>query len=162
MVSVEPPGTYVLILHLSGEASISIGRLGTFGLPVGYYLYVGSARGPGGLRARLQRHLRREKPQHWHIDYLLSVSNVVEVWSTVSPRRLECLWAQVLLKMPGASTPALRFGSSDCGCPTHLIHFTSQPSLQVFGRHLRASGLGHRLCTDFAGERHYPMSDSRR
>ena len=157
MVSVEPPGTYVLILHLSGEASIGIGRLGTFGLPVGYYLYVGSARGPGGLRARLRRHLRREKPQHWHIDYLLPVSNVVEVWSIVSPRRLECLWAQVLVKMPGASTPVLRFGSSDCRCPAHLIHFTNQSSLRLFARYLRASGLDQSLRRDVADEHHFPV-----
>jgi len=36
----------------------------------GYYIYIGSAFGPGGVRARMLRHLRADKPKHWHIDYL--------------------------------------------------------------------------------------------
>ena len=37
---------------------ISIGRLGQQHFPIGDYFYVGSARGAGGLRARVGRHLR--------------------------------------------------------------------------------------------------------
>ena len=44
-----------------------------FYIPRGTYLYVGSAKGPGGLRARIKRHLRRHgKRLFWHIDYLLN------------------------------------------------------------------------------------------
>jgi Uri superfamily endonuclease len=51
-------GTYALLLKLDKQERITVGRLGTFGFPAGYYLYVGSALGPGGLRARLARHRR--------------------------------------------------------------------------------------------------------
>ncbi|MFO1126305.1 MAG: DUF123 domain-containing protein [Methylocystis sp.] len=36
----------------------------------GDYLYCGSAKGPGGLRARLARHRRKDKRAHWHVDQL--------------------------------------------------------------------------------------------
>jgi Uri superfamily endonuclease len=52
------PGTYALLLKLDKQERITIGKLGTFDFPAGYYLYVGSALGPGGLRARLARHRR--------------------------------------------------------------------------------------------------------
>lgn len=52
------PGTYALLLKLDKQERITVGKLGTFDLPAGYYLYVGSALGPGGLRARLTRHRR--------------------------------------------------------------------------------------------------------
>ncbi len=61
-------GTYILLVHLTCPAVLSVGRLGTYPLPAGMYAYCGSARGAGGLRARINRHLRLEKPIHWHID----------------------------------------------------------------------------------------------
>lgn len=38
----------------------------------GVYLYIGSARGPGGALARVIRHLTSEKRVWWHIDRLLA------------------------------------------------------------------------------------------
>jgi len=68
------PGTYALILHLSKKLErIEIGKLGRFAFDAGFYVYVGSAFGPGGLKARLQRHLRTDKPLHWHIDLLSAI-----------------------------------------------------------------------------------------
>jgi len=50
----EPkPGTYALILSCASNARIQVGRLGTMRLQRGYYVYLGSALGPGGLRARI-------------------------------------------------------------------------------------------------------------
>ena len=46
-------GAYALVLHLERKEEITVGRLGTFAFPAGYYLYAGSALGPGGLEARL-------------------------------------------------------------------------------------------------------------
>lgn len=62
-------GSYLLLLDSSG-GSLKIGALGTFQLPKGKLAYVGSARGPGGLLARIRRHFKRGKPLRWHIDYL--------------------------------------------------------------------------------------------
>jgi Uri superfamily endonuclease len=125
-------GTYVLVLHLERGKEITVGKLGTFTFPAGYYLYVGSALGPGGLEARLARHRRRDKKLRWHIDYLLEHAQLVEVWSATSTTKLECLWAQAARKLRGAETPVPGFGSSDCRCPSHLIYLARKPSYDEF------------------------------
>ena len=64
------PGTYVLILQSLRTGKAQIGRWREIALYPGFYLYVGSAFGPGGVRARVSRHYRKTKQHHWHIDYL--------------------------------------------------------------------------------------------
>jgi Uri superfamily endonuclease len=115
------PGTYVLVLHLPQGRKILVGRLGEVALQKGYYFYVGSARGPGGLRARIARHLREKETTHWHVDYLRRVSEPVEVWFTIDPEPLECHW-RVLLQEVGLSLSIHGFGASDCRCPAHLLY----------------------------------------
>jgi Uri superfamily endonuclease len=126
------PGDYVLFLSLQDDRSLIIGRLGRFFFPAGIYAYVGSARGPGGLAARLARHMRHPKSLHWHVDTLRTASRPVAVWFAVQEQERECAWAAVLARMPGASLPAPRFGASDCRCPAHLIHFPTLPDLPSF------------------------------
>jgi len=128
------PGTYVLLLRLSRVTGIDVGRSGRFSFPVGWYTYVGSARGPGGLAARISRHLRSPKPLHWHIDYLRLCALPVRAWYAIGLRRRECAWARALSTLPGASIPVPRFGASDCRCPAHLVHFTTSPDLMAFAR----------------------------
>lgn len=113
-------GTYALVLHMSRSRRIRIGRLGTFSFPAGHYLYVGSAFGPGGLRARIAHHMKRATHPHWHIDYLRQAADVVDVWYTAG-KRLECAWARRLSKGACVYTPVAGFGSSDCECPAHLF-----------------------------------------
>ena len=48
MVIQPKPGTYALILSCKSNVRIEIGRLGTMRLQPGYYVYLGSALGPGG------------------------------------------------------------------------------------------------------------------
>ncbi|NLF76767.1 MAG: GIY-YIG nuclease family protein [Chloroflexi bacterium] len=115
------PGTYMLILRLDAPARIIPGRLGPCELPAGLYAYVGSAHGPGGLRARLARHLRHDKLRHWHIDALTAAAYPVAIWATAAPDRLECTWARALAALPGVTLPVAGFGSSDCACPAHLF-----------------------------------------
>ena len=128
------PGTYVLILRLSDIATIDVGRLGRFQFPAGWYAYAGSARGPGGLAARISRHLYSPEPRHWHVDYLRTAARPVEIWYAVGSRKRECVWAQALAVLPGASIPSSRFGASDCVCPAHLIHFATPPDVATFAR----------------------------
>ena len=66
------PGTYVLVQRFSKRLEISVGKLGVLEAQPGFYVYVGSALGPGGLAARVGRHCRREKILRWHVDYLRS------------------------------------------------------------------------------------------
>jgi len=124
-------GTYVLCMRLDEPEEITVGRLGTFLFPAGYYLYVGSALGPGGLEARLARHRRREKRPRWHIDYLLQRTHLLEMWSMASEERLECSLARAIREIPGAQIVAPGFGSSDCHCPSHLTYFENKPGFEI-------------------------------
>jgi Uri superfamily endonuclease len=125
-------GTYALVLRLEGSEEISVGKLGTFAFPAGYYLYVGSALGSGGLEARLARHRRRGKKSRWHVDYLLEHAQLVEVWSIASTDKLECRWAQSARQLPGSEIPVPGFGSSDCRCLSHLIYLARKPAYEEF------------------------------
>jgi Uri superfamily endonuclease len=134
------PGTYVLVMWLNRECELRVGRLGCFRLVPGWYLYVGSALGAGGWRARVARHARAEKRRHWHIDYLLAEARLHEVWATASPVRQECEWARVLAQYPGMRTPVHGFGASDCRCKAHLFAMTERPTPDAL-----AGALGARL-----------------
>lgn len=125
-------GTYILILRKVSPSSLTIGRLGTFDFPVGWYAYVGSAFGAGGLGGRLKHHLLPVKRPHWHIDYLRQAASTEEVWYVVSQNSHEHTWASTLRSMSSATVPALRFGASDCTCQTHLIGYASKPDFQTF------------------------------
>ncbi|MDW8099096.1 MAG: GIY-YIG nuclease family protein [Anaerolineae bacterium] len=122
------PGTYALLIQISAPIEITPGRLGSFSLVSGWYVYVGSARGPGGLAARLRRHLRPPefKRAHWHIDHLLAQAPISRAIWVMGEERRECEWARQLLASPGAELPIPRFGASDCDCPSHLIRFTDE------------------------------------
>lgn len=114
-------GIYCLVLRSEG-AAIRIGSLGERTFGAGYYIYVGSALGPGGLE-RVGRHLRfaREKKRtpRWHLDYLLQDPRFRPVGAVCgcTGERLECRLAS---EIGGVSIQG--FGSSDCTCPSHLFH----------------------------------------
>ena len=63
-------GAYMLALDLRRPAALHIAKFAGCTLAPGRYLYLGSARGPGGIGARLKRHFRQDKALHWHIDHL--------------------------------------------------------------------------------------------
>ena len=126
------PGGYALLLSLPASSRLVIGRLGTYRVPAGYYLYLGSALGPGGLRSRLARHLRPDKRLHWHIDYLLRIARIQSIWLLETGDRLECKWAGIAANLPGAALPVPGFGASDCACPAHLVRFPTMPKPAAF------------------------------
>jgi len=125
-------GTYVLLLRLTEPVTLTIGLLGRFDFLAGWYAYVGSAFGPGGLRGRLKHHLSPAQRPHWHIDYLRQVAPLQVVWYLASERALEHTWSAALQKLPGATVPAPRFGASDCRCAAHLIQLPDRPDLDAF------------------------------
>ena len=132
------PGTYALFLRFVDPCTINIGKLGKIRLSAGIYTYQGSARGPGGLRARLRRHLLGSGKIHWHIDYLREQSEVLGYafitgdanWSGSVPT--ECCWSQLLGCLPGISVPIPGLGASDCksGCRSHLVYISEERSLE--------------------------------
>lgn len=127
----DSPGTYALILYNDESRTVSIGKLGEFCVSRGYYVYTGSAFGPGGLAARVGRHLKHGKPLRWHIDYLTACLPVVRVWHTRHPDPRECLWAGHFQTL-GGTVPVPGFGSSDCRCRSHLFRFDRLPRLSAF------------------------------
>ncbi|HNP87319.1 MAG TPA: GIY-YIG nuclease family protein [Kouleothrix sp.] len=140
-------GVYLLILSLRTElADLTIGRLGRFRFAPGYYLYVGSARGPGGIAARLAHHERSSQARpHWHIDYLRVHAALTETWGiATNDAELERCWARELAGTPGLNIPAPGFGASDSNAPSHLFYAQAMPMRQALLETLLhcAEGLG--------------------
>lgn len=122
-------GIYLLIMRLDAElADLAIGRLGRYDFAAGYYLYVGSAFGSGGIAARLAHHERADKPRpHWHIDYLRARVALVESWGIVTAARLESCWARRLAELPDMRIPVAGFGASDSDFTSHLLYASRRP-----------------------------------
>jgi Uri superfamily endonuclease len=133
-------GSYLLLLCLDTDiAALRVGRLGQFTLAAGYYLYVGSAFGPGGLPGRLAYHRRPRKTHpHWHVDYLREHATLNEAWAIGCDRPLECELVRALGATGEFTTPVPGFGSSDSPCASHLLFAARRPS----ARTLTAAVLG--------------------
>lgn len=147
-------GTYVLALWLGAPQSISVGCLGSHRFPAGWYLYTGSARGAGGLRARLVRHQRRlgpDKRAHWHLDFVREHCTWAGAWVTPSQEHLECAWAQRLIDLPDTRIVVPGFGASDCHCATHLVHTKGLPADEWFAQALGAEriAVGDKALTEW-------------
>ena len=120
------PGTYLMLLECRNTIRLSIGQLGNMVVVPGFYLYVGSAYGPGGIRARLKHHRKIATRAHWHIDYLRIVAKIRDVWC-VYRTRCEHDWAQHLMQDQSATMPLTGFGASDCDCASHLFYYSQRP-----------------------------------
>ena len=135
------PGSYLLMLRLAATAEIRVGRLGRVKFRRGWYAYMGSAFGPGGLAGRLRHHLRPVQKPHWHVDYLRAHATLKEVWMAAGPPNREHDWAQILARDPGAGNWVRGFGCSDCRCPSHLIYFSRRPEDSLICRKLGTDAL---------------------
>ncbi len=108
-------GAYALLILLDAPLPAGAGRNAAI-LQPGRYIYCGSAKGPGGLMARLARHMRREKQAHWHVDQLTGAGKTLGAWAV--PGGDECALNAELSALP---MPLEGFGSSDCPrCKSHL------------------------------------------
>ena len=111
-------GAYALYFTIWSPQQLAIRSLGNPLLAAGAYAYCGSARGPGGLRARVTRHLAPDRRQHWHVDHL-AADDCRAV--AVLPGGGECGLVGGFLAA-GGSVPVPGFGSSDCRrCQAHLV-----------------------------------------
>lgn len=114
-------GTYLLEFAARDETLVPIGWRGAFVLAPGWYYYIGSAFGAGGLRARLRHHLQPIRKAHWHVDYLLQALPVQTVTYTVHPQKLECVWCRTFAADDRLVRPIRNFGSGDTRCGGHLF-----------------------------------------
>jgi len=113
-------GAYVLLVGIEREVTISCTGREMISLKAGWYAYCGSAKGPGGLKARVGRHFKLDKTRHWHIDHLTNGESTLAVLTVAEGD--ECALVQSLVES-GVFTPAVSgFGSSDCRtCKSHLM-----------------------------------------
>ena len=118
-------------MQVRDRQQLQIGRLGGMQLSKGWYIYFGSAFGPGGLAARVGRHLRCHKTRHWHIDHLIWATTVQEVWYSQQRRNLEHCWAQTALNQPTALNLLRGFGASDCHCLSHLVRLPTYGAVKT-------------------------------
>lgn len=106
--------------------------MGWFTFQKGYYAYTGSALGDWttSLRKRVARHVRKNKVNHWHIDFLLSHRNagVVSVVAAESSMNIECQVNRLIKNIDGAEVSAEGFGASDCkqNCRSHLVYLSME------------------------------------
>ncbi len=119
-------------MRLTRSKIIPVGKLGPVTFKAGYYVYTGSAFGPGGLAARIGHHFKFSKRCHWHIDYLRRFAEVIEIWYTIHPDKVECRWAKILHDTRGAGIICPGFGASDCHCIAHLFYFIRKPGIKTF------------------------------
>ncbi|MHA1784604.1 MAG: GIY-YIG nuclease family protein [Candidatus Helarchaeota archaeon] len=102
---------------LKNEENIHVGSLGILNLKKGFYIYIGSAM--NGLESRVKRHLSKRKKIHWHVDYLLENSEIVQIYIKDNGLKEECNTAhkfhEIFKNIP-------KFGSSDCKCQSHLFY----------------------------------------
>ncbi len=114
------PGAYVLVVDLARPLALSLAGKAPVTLDPGRYFYAGSAHGPGGIKARVARHMRKRKAVRWHIDHLTEAGSVAGILAL--PQGNECAALAALRSQPGTQVPVKGFGSSDCrACPAHLV-----------------------------------------
>ena len=97
------PGTYILMIELTEAIPINVGRLGIHIFESGYYLYTGSAL--NGLVSRISRHIRSDKPCHWHIDYLTQAGRVTGIFWDTGREKNECLWSRQISSSRTSTSP---------------------------------------------------------
>lgn len=115
-------GAYVLTIRLGSALVLETTRSGKVTLEAGCYAYCGNAHGPGGLRARLARHLRSEKRPHWHVDRL--TVHAARLAALPVPGGDECELVARLTRRKEFAIALAGFGSTDCrNCESHLLRF---------------------------------------
>ena len=142
-------GVYVMVMHLDHDLDLEIGSKGMMHFNAGYYMYVGSAK--ANLTKRIERHKRKRKKMHWHLDYFRGHCEMIaavpirtsglplESWSlTHEPYpsmpsmpdpdievSVECALADAVGAIAEWEVP--KFGSSDCYCTSHLFGMKENP-----------------------------------
>ncbi len=113
-------GTYTLLIRLPTALRFTVGALGEKQFRAGWCAYTGSAHGPGGF-ARVRRHREvsdgTRETRQWHIDYLLGHEQThLDGIVASAGLDIECSVAATV-----AGDRISNFGSSDCGCSSHLV-----------------------------------------
>jgi Uri superfamily endonuclease len=127
-------GIYVLELFVTKGFNLHHNSLGKLLIPKGYYYYVGSAQ--KNLTQRIERHLKKYKKQHWHIDYLTCDNNItinnVYLLRDYS-KKYECTLVNDLISKYDLHVIIKGFGNTDCNsCESHLLFSKKQLAYSQF------------------------------
>ncbi len=123
-------GAYLLVVDLAASVSLA-GKFSGQTLGPGRYVYAGSARGSGGIRARVSRHMRLDKRQRWHIDQI--TTGAAAIWAAEFMELGECDLIGILSGAASFSAALPGFGSTDCAtCPAHLLRY--EPATNLLAR----------------------------
>ena len=117
-------GIYILELFANKNFQISAKKFIGVTFPKGYYYYIGSAQ--KNLKSRIDRHLRKEKIIHWHIDHLTTHNSIKVINSFIIPEAEKTLEAEIannFEKYFNAKIIVEGFGNSDAKeTKTHLFY----------------------------------------
>jgi Uri superfamily endonuclease len=129
-------GSYVILLENREEFKTRVGFLGALKFERGFYAYIGSMFGPGGLEARIRRYLVGGK-KHWHIDYILGRMQIISAY-ILSERNFESVLAKASVKR---FRYVKGFGCSDKRDDiSHLLYFRCKSELEEFIKLIRSMG----------------------
>ena len=124
-MKVTSKGLYAILMVISQQILIDIGKLGSTTFHRGMYLYIGRGSGKSSsIQNRVKRHSSISKKKFWHIDYLTADPkvDVKTAIASVTGEITECQLAQKLLRDLKAEQTIRGFGSSDCRCTGHLLY----------------------------------------
>lgn len=127
-------GIYILELFAEKNFTISAKKFIDVTFPKGYYYYIGSAQ--KSLKSRLERHLRKEKIVHWHIDHL-TTHNSLNITNTFiiegAKKFLEAEIANNFVDYFNAQIIVNGFGNSDTKeTETHLFYKKDKIEISAF------------------------------
>ena len=113
-------GAYALGLLLQEPIDLEINWTCSGRLLPGWHIYLGSARGSGGIAARLKRHFRKNKKFHWHVDTLTAQATAMTALAV--PGGNECNLADQLIASKRFKVALKGFGNTDCKhCSSHML-----------------------------------------
>ena len=117
-------GIYILEIYACEEFQIHVKKFKDISIPKGYHYYIGSAQ--KNLSQRIERHFRKEKKIHWHIDHLTSDENIKLANAYViydAPKNMEEEIANDFPDNFKSKILLKGFGNSDTkGTITHLFY----------------------------------------
>ncbi len=126
-------GVYILEIYLKDELFLNSKKFNLL-LHTGYYYYFGSAQ--KNLISRINRHIKKDKIIHWHIDLLTTNSkcNVSNVYYLLDMgKEIECEMRKKVEEGFHLLHPIKSFGNSDCkNCYSHLLYSKTKISYNHF------------------------------
>jgi sugar fermentation stimulation protein A len=130
-------GIYIIELFAEKDFTISAKKFIGYKFNKGFYYYIGSAQ--KNLTSRIERHKRRIKNIHWHIDHLtthpsINITNTFVIPSAV--KEIEAEIANNFTNYFNSEIATKGFGNSDTKeTITHLFYNTLPINIKEFKKH---------------------------